>query len=145
MLAHARAPPLAATGRPVPVPVPARARARAWAWVGVPYPAWFFLNRASRVWVVSKPAPLPEPDPLHFESKPLLLDSQQSRLLGRTVATVQTEPLQPFVGFGPFGPSWSAINSALVSHSRHTNTNNSEKYLSLSQSSEASSELAVEF
>ena len=39
MPAHARAPPLAAAG--------AGARAR----VRVPYPAWFFLNRVSRVWV----------------------------------------------------------------------------------------------
>ena len=28
-------------------------RARAWAWVRVPYPAWFFLNRVSWVWVTS--------------------------------------------------------------------------------------------
>ena len=97
----------------------ARDRARAWAWawvwvrVQVPYLAWFFLNRVSRVWAT----PLPKPDPTRYPDPKLqldsqrsqLLDSQQVRLLGRTVATVQSEPLQPFVGFEPVGPSWSAI------------------------------------
>ena len=73
----------------------------------------------------TRPAPL-------FGSKLLQLDSQQSHLLGRTVATVQTELLQPFVGFRPVGPSWSAINSAPVSHSKHTNT---KRNLSLYSSS----------
>ena len=40
------------------------------------------------------------------------LDGQRLRWLGRTVATVQTEPLQLFVRFGLVGPSRSAINSA---------------------------------
>ena len=61
------------------------------------------------------------------------LDSQQLRLLGQTIATVQTEPLQPFVGFEPVGPSWSAINSAPNSQLKHTNTKN-ENSLSLSLS-----------
>ena len=47
-----RAPPLAA--------VAGRRWCRARVRVRVPYPAWFFLNPVSRVWV----APLPEPDPL---------------------------------------------------------------------------------
>ena len=47
---------------------PGRAQARARVWV--PYPAWFFLNQVSRVWVASIPAPLPEPNPLRSESKP---------------------------------------------------------------------------
>ena len=91
----------------------ARDRDRVWVWVWVPYLAWFFLNRVSRVWA----APLPEPDPLRDPTRypdpklqldsqrSQLLDSQQVRLLGQTVATVQTEPLQPFVGFEPVGPS----------------------------------------
>ena len=41
---------------------PGRARARVWVWVWVPYLAWFFLNRVSRVWVT----PLPEPNPLRY-------------------------------------------------------------------------------
>ena len=95
----------------------ARDRVLVLVWVWVPYLAWFFLNRVSRVWA----APLPELDPLRDPTRypdpklqldnqrSQLLGSQQVRLLGRTVATVQTEPLQPFVGFEHVGPSWSAI------------------------------------
>ena len=56
-------------------------------------------------------APLRYPDPNRSANgpAPLQLDSQQLRWLGRTIATVQTEPLQLFVGFGPVGPSRSAI------------------------------------
>ena len=58
-------------------PAGARARARVW----VPYLAWFFLNRVSRVWVT----PLPEPDPHRYPDPnrpaPRLLECQQLRLL----------------------------------------------------------------
>ena len=59
-------------------------------------------------------SPLSGSEPLQLDNQQLRLlqlDSQQLRLLqlGRTIATVQTEPLQPFVGFGPIGLSWSAI------------------------------------
>ena len=63
---RARAPLLAAGRRRC------RARAWAWAWVRVPYPAWFFLNPVSRVWV----APLPEPDPLRYPNRPLANGSE---------------------------------------------------------------------
>ena len=36
-----------------------RRRARVWVWVRVPYPAWFFLNQVSRVWVASIPLRYP--------------------------------------------------------------------------------------
>ena len=97
-----------------------------WFLVRVPYPAWFFLNQVSRVWLreayplryTDPNRPANGPAPLSgFE--PLQLDSQQLRLLGQTIATVQTEPLQPFVGFGPVGPSW---NSAPNSQLKHTTT-----------------------
>ena len=65
-----------------------------------------------------------------FESG-LQLDSQQLQLLGRTIVTVQTEPLQLFIGFGPVGPSWSAINSAPNSQLKHTNTETKSLSLSL--------------
>ena len=75
------------------------------------------------------------------------LDGQRLRWLGRTVATVQTEPLQLFVGFGPFGPSRSAINSALNSQlktTQHTNSKKSEgDPLSLSLSLEVTSKQEV--
>ena len=41
---------------------------------------------------------------IRIRTAPLQLDSQQLRWLGRTISTVQTEPLQLFVGFGPVGP-----------------------------------------
>ena len=106
MPAHARAAAGGGGGR-------RRARDRVWVLVRVrvPYPAWFFLNQVSRVWV-TRSIPLRYPDPNRPANgpaplsgfEPLQLDSQQLRLLGRTIATVQTEPLQPFVGFGPIGP-----------------------------------------
>ena len=128
MRACARAPPLAAT-------VARRARAR------VPYPAWFFLNQVSRVWVASIPAPLLEPDPPRYPDpicsswtanrcncwvEPL----QRFRPNRCNLSLGSDPPLQPFVGFRPVGPSWRAINSAPVSHFKHTNTK-SENLFSL--------------
>ena len=80
--ACARAPPLAAAA--------GRRRRRCRAGLGsgfgfrfrfLPYLAWFFLNRVSRVWA----APLPEPDPLRYPDPnrpangpaPRLLECQQ--------------------------------------------------------------------
>ena len=59
--------------------------------------------------------------------------------LGHADATVQTEPLQLFVGFGPDCLSWSAINSApysqLKTHQQQERNLPSEgDSLSLSQS-----------
>ena len=88
-----------------------------------------------RVWVASIPLrylnrtrsairirTAPPTDPLR-QRLSRQLDGQRLRCLGRTVATVQTEPLQLFVGFGPVGPSWSVINSApnsqLKTHQEH--------------------------
>ena len=56
MPARARARAAAGGGRPVPGR--AQAWARVWVWVWVPYLAWFFLNRVSRVWVTPLPDPL---------------------------------------------------------------------------------------
>ena len=110
-----------------------RARARVWVWVRVPYPAWFFLNRVSRVWA----APLPAPDPLRSGSKPpangCLKTVCAVGRLDRTVATVQSEPLQLLENSGRKCPSRSAINSAPVSLSQTHQTRNN---LSLSLSSE---------
>ena len=50
-----------------------------------------------------------------------LLNSQQVRLLGRTVATVQTEPLQPFVGFEP------VVKHSHLSIERHQHQIRSER------------------
>ena len=47
-------------GRPAPVPGPGSGSGPGPGRVRVPYPAWFFLNPVSRVWV----ALLPEPDPI---------------------------------------------------------------------------------
>ena len=125
----------------------ARARVRVWVWVRVPYPAWFFLNWVSWVWVTrSIPASLSRSEPHRqrlSRPEPLRqrlsrqLDGQQLRWLGRTVATVQTEPLQLFVRFGPVGPSRSAINSAPNSQLKTHNTptaRNLKEILSLSLS-----------
>ena len=76
---HARtcvhAPPLAAAaGRSAPVPVPGL-RVRVWIldWVRVPYPAWFFLNQVSRVWVTrSIPAPLSGSEPARQRTRPAI-------------------------------------------------------------------------
>ena len=99
-----------------------RARARVRVRVRVPYPAWFFLNQVSRVWVASIPAPLSEPNPLRYPdpNRPAngclktVAAVGRLRRLNRTVATVQIELLD---GFGPNCPSRSAINSAPFSHS----------------------------
>ena len=110
MPAHACAPPLAA----------AAGRRRCWCgvWVRVPYPAWFFLNqvygyglRAYRYPNQTRSAP--DPNRSSWTANSCDCWVEPLRLLGRTVATVQTEPLQPFAGFRPVGPSWSAIYSAL--------------------------------
>ena len=89
---HMRAPPLAAVA----------GRRRRWCRtrvrVRVLYPVQFFLNRVSRVSVTrSMPAPPSESEPPSATTV-----SQPSRTVGRllrlkrTVATVQTEPLQLF-------------------------------------------------
>ena len=116
-----------------------RCRAWLWLWVRVRYcyPAWFFLNRVSRVWV----ARIPEPDPLRpaIRIQPAPVGQPTVATVGQpTGATVGSnrwsEPLQPFVGFRPVGPSWSAINSAPVSHSKHTNNKHKNQNNSLSLS-----------
>ena len=110
-----------------------RPRAR----VRVPYPAWFFLNRVTRVWVArSIPAPLSGSEPPRSELPHQRLSVNcrvgqavgQLRRLNRTIATVQTEPLQLLDGFGPNCPSRSAINSAPFSHFK---THQLQKTLSL--------------
>ena len=112
--------------------MPARASARrrwrrqpARVWVRVPYPAWFFLNRVSRVWA----APLPDPLQIRIpptdvceriptvrqrmSEKPLCSWAvEQLDGLDRTVATVLSEPLQLLGFIGRECPSRSAINSA---------------------------------
>ena len=138
--ARARAPPLAA-GRPVPARARDRVRARVWVWVWVPYLAWFFLNRVSRVWIT----PLPEPNPLRSATqsapahpptgvclrtdpnRPPTAVGKPSVRLDRTVATVLSEPLQLLEKWRTRMPFRSAINSAPDFHSQHTKS----KYLSL--------------
>ena len=93
MPAHARAAG-GGGGRLAPAPVPGRA----WARARVPYPAWFFLNRVSRVWVTSIPAPLSEFElprqrtrsAIQIKTAPPTAVCKPSRRLGGwTVATVE--------------------------------------------------------
>jgi len=84
-----------------PLPAPG-ARAR------VSYPVRFFLNRVSRVWLQQiAPAPLSRPVQRLTGNRRKPLQWLCGFCLERSVATVQTEPLQPFERICP---SRSAIN-----------------------------------
>ena len=114
-----------------------------WVRVRVPYPAWFFLNRvcgyglrAYRSATRTGPAPLSGSEPTRQRTRSKTVGMPTVATVGLpTVVTVGcvswaanscdcwVERLQPFVGFGPVGPSWSAINSApdsqLKTHQKH--------------------------
>ena len=134
------------------MPGRARDRVRVCVRVRVPYPAWFFLNQVSRVWVErSIAAPLSGSEPPRQQLSVNRRDGWavgRLRRLNRTVAMVQTEPLQLFVGFGPDCPSRSAINSApysqLKTHQQQERNLTSEgDPLSLSLSLEVTSKQEV--
>ena len=103
--------------------------------VRVPYLVQFFLNRVSRVWVTAdhtRSAILIRNTTTVDRKPPRTVTmvgrflSEMSReplqrlgdfYLKRTIATVQTKPLQPF---GRICLSWSAINSAPFLSFQHT-------------------------